>query len=33
MAENRWENWSGSVTAEPSALYYPETAEIGRAHV
>jgi L-gulonolactone oxidase len=26
MAENRWENWSGSVTAEPSALYYPETA-------
>jgi hypothetical protein len=25
VAENRWENWSGSVTTEPSALYHPET--------
>jgi FAD/FMN-containing dehydrogenase len=25
MAGNRWENWSGSVTAEPTALYRPET--------
>lgn len=27
MSEPRWENWSGSVTATPAAVYHPETED------